>query len=143
MWAASIVAQRDQQSPALGSALGRATVEPLQIIPHALERVALLIDLPIRIPPHCGGGLLKIEKNPELSQPMRRDCATSRSTSILLAIDHILCTADLLDTCRIGIAPIQAGKLCFEPLQTGFDDCAWAAPKVNDSCDKRACKSAE
>ena len=31
--------------------------------------------------PHCGGGLLKIEKKPELSQPMRRDCATSRSTS--------------------------------------------------------------
>src|SRR5665213_3637074 len=32
-------------------------------------------------PPHCAGGLLKIEKKPELSQPIRRDCATSLSTS--------------------------------------------------------------
>src|ERR1019366_1833464 len=32
-------------------------------------------------PPHCGGGMLKIEKKPELSQPLRRDCATSRSIS--------------------------------------------------------------
>src|SRR5664280_1546933 len=31
--------------------------------------------------PHCGDALLKIEKKPELSQPLRRDCATSRSTS--------------------------------------------------------------
>ena len=35
--AASIVAQRDQYSSALGSTFGGTAVEPLQIVPHALE----------------------------------------------------------------------------------------------------------
>src|SRR5664280_948061 len=42
-------------------------------------------------PPHCCGGLLKIEKNPELSQPMRR-------------------------ARRVAVAAIERGELGLQPL---------------------------
>ena len=46
MRAATVVAERDQQPLPLGGAFCRATIEPFQIVPHALKCIALLIDLP-------------------------------------------------------------------------------------------------
>src|SRR5262245_57361666 len=75
-------------------------------------------------PPHCGDGLLKIEKNPELSHPIRRDCATSRSTSncwrLTISSVRRICSA------RAGSALPRSrlASWASSRWQTGVGDCA-------------------
>ena len=67
-------------------------------------------------PPHCGGGLLKIEKKPELSQPMRRDLRDQPVDFELLAVDRFFGAADLIGARRIVVAAVERGELGFQPL---------------------------
>ncbi|MFZ2092965.1 MAG: hypothetical protein WAU99_14625 [Pseudolabrys sp.] len=119
MWTASIVTQSDEHPSTLGGALGSTAIESLKIAPHALERVALLINLPVEsttLP-------WWIAEDREEAGVFAAHAAGLRNKPIdfeLLAVDRFFCTANLLGARWISVAPIETCQLGFKPLAGGI-----------------------
>jgi hypothetical protein len=126
----------------LRSALCGTTVKAFQVVPHPLERVALLANLPKDSPALRG----RITEDREKSGRFAANAARLSHDPIdfvLLAIDHILCTADLLDTRGISIPPVETRELCFKPWADWIRRLCVGRTKRQRSRDKRAGEVAE
>jgi hypothetical protein len=136
---ATIIAEGDQQRPALGGTFGGAAVEVLQVVAHTLESVALLVDLP-------GESTTlgrRIAENREEARAFTANAARLCDQPIdfkLLPIDHVLRAVDLVGTCRVGIAAINRGQLRFKPLAGGIGRLRQRRgdARDNDSCGGKA-----
>jgi hypothetical protein len=126
----------------LCSALCGTTIEALQVVPHALERIALLTNLP------KDSTALRRRITEDREKPGRFATNAARLSYhpidfVLLAIDHLLCTADLFDSRGISIAPVETCELCFKPRADRIRRLCVGRAKGQRSCDKRAGEVAE
>ena len=115
MRAAAVVAERDQQRLALGGAFGGAAVELFELILHALERIALLVDLAVE----PAALRRRIAEDREEAGAFAAHAARLRDQPVdleLLAVDRVLGAADLLRARRIAVAAIERSELGFQPL---------------------------
>jgi hypothetical protein len=99
----------------LGSTLSGTAVEPLEIVPHALKRTALLIDLPTQ----PAAPWRRIAEDGEKSGRFTAGPARLRHQTVdfeLLTVDRVFDSANLFDASRIGVASIERCELGFQPL---------------------------
>ena len=113
--AAAVVAERDQQRLPLRGAFGGAAAELFELILHALERVALLVDLPVK----AAALRRRIAEDREEAGAFAAHATRLRDQPVdleLLAVDRILSAADLVGAHRIVVAAVERGQLGFQPL---------------------------
>jgi hypothetical protein len=113
--AAAIIAERDQQRLPLRGAFGGAATELLVLVLQALERIALLVDLPAQ----TAALRRRNVEDREKAGTFTAAAARLRDQPVdleLLAVDRVLGAADLVGARRIAVAAVERRKLGFQPL---------------------------
>ena len=113
--AAAVVGELDQQRLAARGALGGAALQLLELVLHAVEHVALLLDAlvePAALP-------RRIAEDRKEAAVAAADAARLRHQLVdleLLAVDGIVGALDLVGAGRVGIAAVERGELALQAL---------------------------
>jgi hypothetical protein len=92
-----------------------SAVEALEIRPHALESISLLVQLPHQ-PAALRGWIAEDREKPEALTSYAARLGDQPIDFKLLAVDHFFAAPNLLGARRICIAAIEASQLGFESL---------------------------
>ena len=106
MRTAAIVAERDQQRLALRGAFGGAAAQLFQLVLQAIERIALLVDLPVQ----AAALRRRIAEDREKAGAFTAHMARLRDQPVdleLLAVDCVFRAADLIGAHGIVVAAVE------------------------------------